>query len=106
MNALPLAVAQCDVVISLVDDDYYRRAWCAVEVRLSRELLGHHRHEWREHILSQPGDLVNGSLLPRDEEPPDDSELGPGLLSYETEDRPKVDFLIRQAKLLAPTQSW
>ena len=30
--ALPMNLAQCNAMISLIDDDYYNRSWCCVEV--------------------------------------------------------------------------
>ncbi|GAB7361058.1 hypothetical protein MBLNU230_g1098t1 [Neophaeotheca triangularis] len=100
IDALPLLVTQCDAMISLVDETYYERAWCAVEVLLIRELVqSYGSHVWWEHILNSPQtDLIHGTLqkggVGRDF---DVSRL---KLTREEEDRPKLDFLVRQSKLL------
>lgn len=87
-------------MISLVDEEYYERAWCAVEVISMRELINSYGiHEWWEHVLHSPKtNRLSGSLrrgrLDRD------IDLGNLRLTKEKEDRPRIDFLIRQSKLL------
>ena len=100
MNALPLAVTQCDAVISLVDNEYYSRAWCSVEVMLALELQRAYKlHDWWVHLLSSPkNDRVNGSLKRGNTRLKLD--LSEKKLSKEELDRPKVEFLMRQSKLL------
>jgi hypothetical protein len=91
IDALPLAVTQCNAMISLVDDIYYERAWCAVEVMLMRALVkSYGLHQWWEH--------VDGTLRKGDVERLFD--VGNLQLTKERVDRPKIDFLIRQSKLL------
>lgn len=90
IDALPLAVTQCNAMISLVDHTYYTRAWCVVEVMLIRELQRAYKfHVWQEEL--------GGTLQKADKERVVDvSNLG---LSRE-DDRPSVDFLLRQSALL------
>nr|KAK5448452.1 hypothetical protein LTR18_001540 [Exophiala xenobiotica] len=95
VNALPMAVTQCDAMISLMDDDYWHRAWCAVEVRLMRELMqSYHLHEWWEHKLHSKSDPVHGALGRGNEAR--DFDISKMSLTEEKIDRPKIDFLVRQ----------
>jgi hypothetical protein len=92
-----MLLAQCDVVISLVDETYYDRAWCAIEAFLIQTLRkSYSLHEWYEHV-PQPGSAGGSMLRPG----PLDFGSTPGTkaLSYE-EDRPKILFLERQTELL------
>jgi hypothetical protein len=52
VSALPMIVAQCDVLLSLVDETYYTRAWCCVEVLMIKTLMEDRLspHEWYEHV--------------------------------------------------------
>ncbi|USP73293.1 glycoside hydrolase family 47 protein [Curvularia clavata] len=96
IDALPLAVTQCNAMISLVDNTYYERAWCAVEVMLMRALCkSYNLHQWWEHA---DGRLRKGDL----ERTFDAANL---KLTKESLDRPKIDFLIRQSKLLGRDQA-
>ncbi|KAK4892639.1 hypothetical protein LTR27_008915 [Elasticomyces elasticus] len=95
--ALPLYVAQCNAMISLVDDQYYERAWCAVEVLMMQTLReSYKQHEWLVHRLQSPTDRTIGAL-----EHGNDQKLKPTTLklSYER-DRLHVEFLERQNLLL------
>jgi hypothetical protein len=87
-------------MISLVDEEYYERAWCAVEVMLMRELIqSYHLHDWWEHVLHSPKtDRLNGFL----QRGKINRSLNVGNLKLTKEklDRPKIDFLTRQSKLL------
>lgn len=86
MDALPLAVTQCNALISLVDDTYYERAWCAVEVMLMLALMvSYGIHEWWEHsngVLKQAHTVHT-------------FDVGCLKLTKEKLDRPKIKFLIR-----------
>ena len=87
-------------MISLVDDTYYERAWCAVEVMLMHALMGSYGlHDWWEHVLDSPEtDRSRGSLRKNNTyHTPDLASL---KLTKEELDRPKIDFLMRQSKLL------
>ena len=103
VSALPMILAQCNAVISLVDDKYHERAWCSVEVMMVQTLKKFYNlHLWYEHVLVQPDENKEGSggkwVL---REAPMDLEvvMADKQLSFET-DRPKVLFLERQSKLL------
>ena len=57
VSALPMIVAQCDSLISLVDDKYYSRAWCCVEVMIVQTLIKSYGiHQWYEHLLVHPSE--------------------------------------------------
>ena len=93
-----MVITQCNALISFVDDTYYNRAWCAVEVMMLQALRKPYGlHLWYEHdtsgIEGSTGALRAG---------PDDLEITTAgkELSFEAADRPKVTFLARQSKLL------
>ncbi|KAI6033700.1 hypothetical protein BKA83DRAFT_4179937 [Pisolithus microcarpus] len=93
--ALPMIIAQCNALISLVDDAYHTRAWCSVEVMMVQTLRrSYNLHMWYEHV---PSDLDGDTLR----EGPIDWQviMKDKQLTYES-DRPKVLFLERQSKLL------
>ncbi|KXX75831.1 Tetratricopeptide repeat protein 28 [Madurella mycetomatis] len=105
VNALPMILAQCNVLISLVDDLYYTRAWCMVEAMMIQKLKrAYNIHLWYEQVATSPGE----NLLEQDEKgwylregPMDlDITMADKHLTFE-DDRPKVLFLERQSKLLA-----
>ncbi|KAG7152015.1 hypothetical protein HYQ46_012157 [Verticillium longisporum] len=51
-----MIVAQCNAVISLVDGQYYERAWCSVEVMMVQQLRrAYGLHLWYEHIATGRG---------------------------------------------------
>lgn len=78
-------------MISLVHDAYYERAWCAVEVMLMCALMeSYGLHQWWEHLDGELKKGRSGMVF-------DVYDL---KLSKEKLDRPKIDFLPRQAKLL------
>lgn len=102
--ALPMLLAQCDAVISLIDDTYYDRAWCAVEVMMIHTLKqSYNIHEWYEQpivgesIGGSPKSLTCGKL--REAPMGRVIRMADKQLSFES-DRPKVMFLERQSKLL------
>ncbi|KAH9858736.1 hypothetical protein C2E23DRAFT_880176 [Lenzites betulinus] len=92
VNALLFNLMQCDAVISLVDETYYSRAWCSVEVLMVQTL----RLAWRLHLW-YVYDISQEKL----EEGPLDFEVNMRgtQLSFEQE-RPMIEFLERQSKLL------
>ncbi|KAG7123642.1 hypothetical protein HYQ44_002278 [Verticillium longisporum] len=95
VSALPMIVAQCNAVISLVDGQYYERAWCSVEVMMVQQLRrAYGLHLWYEHIATGRGvwELREGALDM-------DIVMAKKKLTFES-DRPKVLFLERQSKLL------
>ncbi|KAL8924718.1 MAG: hypothetical protein Q9208_003908 [Pyrenodesmia sp. 3 TL-2023] len=101
VDALPLNLAQCNAIITLVDADYESRAWCAVEALLAHTLQdSYHHHKWYKQLPDGIGDdgrqayrLQLGQLgleIPMSEK----------RLRFEKEDRPKIVFLERQRHLL------
>ena len=107
VSALPLIVAQCDAVISLVDEIYPKRAWCAVELYITQTLRRSYSiHECWEHILhSTTGNRIEESLRqsPVENDLQGDEHVATLQLSYES-DRPKIEFLVRQSRLLGKSQ--
>lgn len=131
VSALPIIIAQCDAVISLVDDTYWERAWCCVEAQMVYILKsGYSIHKWYEHVAKQ--DIEDGEFSsssndslreiigkpgPRSTPALIESKDAKWVLrgvkrdSYYMEmkdkklsferDRPKVMFLERQSKLLS-----
>ncbi|OGM43297.1 hypothetical protein ABOM_008631 [Aspergillus bombycis] len=94
--ALPLNLAQCDAVISLLDDSYHSRSWCSVEVMIIQTLRRSYQlHSWYEHKRIENTEQWAMQEGPLDFEP----SVAGKLLSSE-EDRPRILFLERQARLL------
>lgn len=101
-----MTVAQCDAMLCLYDDEFFSRAWCAVEVLMLQTLedsYGYHKR-WEHHLIDPTNDPIRGRLVQhnrlqevrRIEE--DDHSF---RLSREVEDRPTVRFLARQTRILA-----
>ena len=103
VSALPMIVAQCEAVISLVDDTYHQRAWCSVEVMIAKTLKkSYNLHLWYEHVLvrSDQNEDRDGQKWVLREGPMDlVIVMAEKQLTF-VEDRPKVLFLERQSKLL------
>lgn len=93
-----MVIAQCNALISLVDDTYYDRAWCAVEVMMLQALRRPYGlHLWYEHDMSAVPDSKESLRAgPKDFK----ITIANKKLTFEAEDRPKVRFLERQIKLL------
>lgn len=89
-------LAQCDAMLSLIDDQYYNRSWCCVEVLMIQTIRkAYSIHLWYEHIID--ADSGEESLRPG---PLDlDINMAEKVITFET-DRPKVLFLERQTRLL------
>ncbi|KAH8194197.1 hypothetical protein TruAng_011641 [Truncatella angustata] len=84
VNALPIIAAQCNAMISLVEDGFFERGWCNVEAALVQALMRSY-------------DRVVGVLKSIDREiEHDTSKL---KVTFES-DRPKIEFLLRQSRLL------
>nr|OQO17498.1 hypothetical protein B0A51_16533 [Rachicladosporium sp. CCFEE 5018] len=105
ISALPLMISLCNTMISLVDDSYFSRAWCAVEALLMQSLLSYGHHNHLEHRPAQtvpseqspPGTLVPLRRLEQLQ------DVATNDLKYgisKPEDRASIRFLARQAKLL------
>ncbi|KAK2012320.1 hypothetical protein LZ32DRAFT_678169 [Colletotrichum eremochloae] len=98
VSALPMIIAQCDAIISLIDEDYYDRGWCAVEAMMAETLRSSYSiHQWYEHVVQPDGSGVEGILREAPDRPI--GMMKDKRLTFET-DRPKVLFLERQSKLL------
>ncbi|KAK3661290.1 hypothetical protein LTR56_000413 [Elasticomyces elasticus] len=96
--ALPMVLAQCDALISLVDDEYHDRAWCTVEVMMAQALQNAYRqHLWFEHFETpRKAGEGNGSYGMLREGPRNlRTTLADKRLRFE-EDRWKIHFLERQ----------
>ena len=98
--ALPMLLAQCDAVISLVDGDYYSRAWCALETVMIQTLeKSYQKHQWYEYARSTGNDGDRNIWTLR--AGPLDLDITAADKGLTTEeDRPKILFLERQTKLL------
>jgi hypothetical protein len=96
-----MIIAQCNAVISLVDDKYHSRAWCSVEAMMIQTLKkSYGNHLWYEHKLPQ-GRSGDGEASNFQEGPMDLLiSMNEKDLTFES-DRPKVLFLERQSKLLS-----
>ncbi|KAK5083375.1 hypothetical protein LTR24_007664 [Lithohypha guttulata] len=103
ISALPMIVAQCDALISLVDEGYHDRAWCSVEVMMVLALRRRCKlHTWYEYKNSpmtareSPNLDVCGLQVGLENL---DIELARKHLSHEG-DRQKVLFLEGLSRLL------
>lgn len=95
IDSLPVAVTLCDVMISLIDDTYYERAWCGIEVMLMDVLASSYGiHKRWEHVVESSGTNLR---LAKSDRLIDPDKL---KLTNERDDRPKIDFLARQSKLI------
>ncbi|KAK3391171.1 hypothetical protein B0H63DRAFT_132917 [Podospora didyma] len=119
VNALPVIVTQCNAMVSLVDDIYFSRAWCAVEASLFQTLVNSHgQHQWYSHaLLSQdPPTIITHSdgtvenntdtVGKLDKCTADMATINPNDLnvSYES-DKPRIAFLHKQSILLGKATS-
>ncbi|KAF2730554.1 hypothetical protein EJ04DRAFT_555362 [Polyplosphaeria fusca] len=107
VTALPLLLAQCNAVISLVDNgDYYTRAWCALEIVMIQTLeKSYQKHKWYEYAPSSaPSETEGGGMEWTLRAGPLDLNITAAdkKLTVE-EDRPKIIFLERQTQLLNKT---
>ncbi|KAJ4295065.1 hypothetical protein N0V90_007073 [Kalmusia sp. IMI 367209] len=94
--ALPMNLAQCNAMISLVDEKYYERSWCCIEVLMMQTLRkAYGIHMWYEHII-EPGTAKDSLRTgPWDL----DINMAEKQVTYES-DRAKILFLGRQTRLL------
>jgi hypothetical protein len=94
--ALPLNLAQCNAVISLIDDRYYDRSWCCIEVLMIQTLRkAYGIHLWYEHVINPVDAKEFLRTGPLDLE----VNMAEKQVTYE-HDRPKLLFLERQTNLL------
>lgn len=93
---MPMNLAQCNAMISLVDNDYYKRSWCCIETLMVQTLKNAYgKHFWYEHIVHP----VSGVEYLRDGPLDMVIDLATKQVSYES-DRQKILFLERQTKLM------
>ncbi|KAJ0358361.1 hypothetical protein COL26b_014498 [Colletotrichum chrysophilum] len=93
---LPMCVAQCNAMISVTEDNYYERAWCCVEVITIRALeRSYHAHGWYKFEY----DARQERKVLRDGRVTEELSVVSAKVTVES-DRPKLEFLERQAKLL------
>jgi hypothetical protein len=101
--ALPLIIVQCDAVISLIEDDYYDRAWCSLEALIIQTLKkSQKKYLWYEQKpvpFDQPGATKARNYVLSETNLESVISLADKSLTFEV-DRPKVLFLERQSKLL------
>ena len=90
-------LAQCNAMISLIDDNYYERSWCCIEVMMVQTLRkANGVHLWYEHVI----DPASGNEFLRDGPRDLEMNIAQKKVTYEA-DRPKLLFLERQTKLLS-----
>lgn len=83
-------------MISLVDEKYYERSWCCVEVLMIQTLVkAYGIHLWYEHVVDPLHGQESLRIGPLDFE----IHMAEKKVTYE-EDRPKLIFLERQTRLL------
>ncbi|KAI0134048.1 hypothetical protein BJ170DRAFT_183062 [Xylariales sp. AK1849] len=103
VQALPMMIMQCDAMISLVDEDYYSRAWCSVEVMLMQTIKKTYGlYLWYEQVATSRRQEATGlrhNYVLREGNIDLQLVLAEKHLSLET-DRQKIYFLERQIKLL------
>lgn len=89
-------LAQCNAMISLVDEKYYERSWCCVEVHMIQTLRkAYGIHLWYEHVI----DPINADESLRTGPWDVEIHMSEKQVTYES-DRPKLLFLERQTRLL------
>ncbi|KAF2824854.1 hypothetical protein CC86DRAFT_296404 [Ophiobolus disseminans] len=94
--SLPMNLAQCNAMISLVDDKYYKRSWCCVEVLMIQTLQkAYGIHVWYEHVI----DFARGEEHLRPGPCDLEVNMAEKQVTFE-QDRPKLLFLERQTRLL------
>lgn len=102
--ALPMILAQCDAVVSLIDNHYYGRAWCSVEAMMISTLRNSYGvHQWYEQPIegkaTEGGRAAQGCGMLRDGPMGLSIDMAEKKLSFE-EERPQLLFLERQIRLL------
>ena len=89
-------LAQCNAMVSLIDERYYERSWCCVEVLMIQTLRkAYGIHMWYEHVI----DPVHGQESLRTGPWDMEVHMAEKQLTYE-DDRLKLQFLERQTRLL------
>ncbi|KAK4552908.1 hypothetical protein LTR86_010040 [Recurvomyces mirabilis] len=96
--ALPINLAQCDALITIEDEEFWDRAWCSVEALMIQKLRQRYGvHEWYRYKYGHDGVGDAWTLT----EAAIDMAIDPSSKSMTwEEDRDKISFLERQARLL------
>jgi hypothetical protein len=94
--ALPMCIAQANAMISIVDENYYNRAWCCVEALIINVLQRAYGVHWWYEYTQPDGD---GRYVLRKGDMAQWHSISEAKLTVEA-DRSKLLFLERQAKLL------
>ncbi|EXL63245.1 hypothetical protein FOCG_01605 [Fusarium oxysporum f. sp. radicis-lycopersici 26381] len=106
VHALPMILAQCNAVISLVDNDFPTRAWCSLESLLVQTLKQSYSiHQWYEQVPlghGEDGEGGYGSWKLKVASINEKLNIREKSLTVK-DDWPKVLFLEKQAKLLGGT---
>ena len=106
VNSLAAVIRQVDAVISLVDEEYYTRAWCSVEIAFAQRLRSRNQvpHWFLETSLTSSrgqGDLSDADYSSVVAHHPERVLGDPNTLNISFEkDRPSVRFLFLQASLI------
>jgi hypothetical protein len=98
-----MLLAQCNAVISIVDDtDYYTRAWCALEIVMIQTLeKSYQKHKWYEYAPSSASPVQDDDTQWTFRPGPLDLEITAADKNLTVEDdRAKIVFLERQTQLL------
>lgn len=98
IRALPLIIAQCDAMISIIDCNYPTRAWCAIEVSMMQTLRD--SYGMHEHFNYSTDDVGIAQLVRADTVPPIQDNLKGLKLSFPDVDGPIVKFLARQIQIM------
>ncbi|KAK0624050.1 hypothetical protein B0T14DRAFT_192742 [Immersiella caudata] len=106
VSALPIIVTQCNATISLIDDQYYQRAWCCVEAMMIMALRYSRKdiHNWYEQVPLASTEFYSGGEAKQwtlKDGNHQYIQMEDKELTFES-DRPNVMFLSRQSNLLRP----
>ncbi|KAK0647102.1 hypothetical protein B0T16DRAFT_329256 [Cercophora newfieldiana] len=103
VSSLPIIITQCDLTISLIDDQYFERAWCCVEAKMAGALVyGRETHKWYEQIpvfRKEDDGKVQVTTWELQQRINHYVDMENKKLTFES-DRPKVVFLGRQSTFL------
>lgn len=86
-------------MITLNETGFFDRGWCAVEAAIMQTLkLSYKEHIWFEHVPGALGIAHSPGILKEFSHPV--AENTTKLQATCTEDKPKIEFLLRQSKFL------
>lgn len=97
--ALPINLAQCDVLITVEDEHFWERAWCSIEALMMQILRrSFNVHKWYRY--APEGGMDDGLWTLEEASLDTDIDMASKTMTWE-EDRGKISFLERQARLLS-----